>query len=67
MMMYAYEVYLDGKLVDESNYEYESISEAKSEAGFAVGTYADCYDRDWWEFRVVIRSEEGVVSDESYH
>ena len=54
-MRYAYEIYLDGKLVSESNYEYESRSEAESEAGFAVSTYADCYDRGWYEFKTVIR------------
>ena len=53
--MYAYEIYLDGKLVSESNYEYESRSEAESEAGFAVSTYADCYDRGWYEFEIRIR------------
>ena len=53
-MRYAYEIYLDGELVTESCFEYESYSEAESEAGFAVNTYADCYGRKWWEFKVVI-------------
>ena len=53
---YAYELYLDGELITESNYEYESEYEAESEGGFAANCYADIMDCRWSDFDVVVRS-----------
>ena len=55
MRRYAYEIYLDGELIDESAYEYETKEEAESEGNFNVSTQAECRDRHWSEFTVVIR------------
>ena len=52
----CYEIYLDGDLVDESNYEYDSESEADSEGNFAVRSLADASGRHWSEYTVVVRT-----------
>ena len=52
--MYYYEIYLDGRLIDTSNCEYESREEADSECNFAISSYADSMDRHWSEFQLEI-------------
>lgn len=52
--MYKYIVYLDGEVITESNYEFESYDEANSEGNFAAGCYADSMDRKWFEFEVEV-------------
>lgn len=52
--MYAYYLYLDGELITESNYEYETYSEAESEGHFAADTYSDTMDVHWSAFEVVV-------------
>ena len=53
-MKFGYEIYLDNKLISDSNIEYESEYEAESEGNFEISSLADCYDRHWSEFTLSI-------------